>query len=1008
MVAEELQKTSPKLSPNEINTLIKKVQGYQTPQKPQESLEKRVKQNSNKRLNAKTPLQELNAEIERQTLISEYLSSSENIPIEVLQELEESLPIDFKNRDITSYDVAKKALGDVKRALRSVDKAVKEGVIDTEKANEIRDGIREAAEKYKEEIQQQLQVEKQKYDKLKKKTKLPTTPAERYAVEQFLKTEPVDDIAWYSKANDVLESIANEVIPYKEMTDLKSYSAYQSKAAEDIATEVEGKTIKGSIKDVTAQLSKKDASQRERNVLGIRTNLIWDNVYQPMVAAIKQAERLTDSLISDWQKVVVAPSILRKKSRQQFNKDMAYIGIVMHYLQEQAMDGAGVSADGVPVGNRDIFGIILGNKKAMDAAGMDADMQKNFLKGQALSNYTKSEIKLLKDAYERLKDPELGYVDVTKISPETSLTESEKKIYDESRKLFDTTSEYQQAANLSRGVDFARRGMYFPTKRKGGSRGSVDKPVNIFTSFTAEAASGKEKTTYSLLTDVGGLEFMLNKVALDHAADVSLDYVFSLQQPVINSLLNSVVRKSNSSNVAMAIKNDYNESLVWQASSISDGMTRILTTLLGARYAKSLLDPLRSVVEIISGTLGASVKTRSLSAIGNVFDKNSWKLLNQLEQDFGIEIADFKDVELNRRSIREGLNEEVVYAKLARKIITVPEYVTAMSLFMPTFRAEFEKLTGQPFDQNKYLNDAQYRKEFQEELKTAVSRGQNFVERVQGSKVKGGTRRRVEYAPKTLVDLFSKESPTSGLVGADTPAGRIIGFFGNYTYREQGEFFTSAKFVINDLLAKDKSVDKAELANAAGVLTNAITYGYLMSLYYVGRQLVLGDEEEKKEAIKEIEELHTPTGILKSIVNQIGFLGLSKYGKSSRVATIVTLSEIYNLIENKEVKAAVEYVLREQFYVYKPIDLKNKYSIANYAFKEGMPALHYLSQLTQQGYKDIDEIKKDPDALVALSLAINLTNLGLAAGMGTQLPMTPVINDAIKKAKKKPTIKPAF
>ena len=1001
MMAEEVQKTSPKISIQEVNNLIERVRNTATPQTTPKTLEQKIKDNTRRRIDAKTPQQELNAEIERQQLVAEYLSSVENPPIDLIQELEEELPINFKDKNITSYDVAKKVAGDISRANTAVNKAESDGAITPAKAKELRDGIKEATEQYKKEIQQQLKGEKDKYTKNKKKVKLPKSEAERYAIEKFLEAKPVEDLAWYAKANDVLDTLANGVIPYKEMVGLQAYSAYQSKAAADIAQEVQGKTIKGTVAEVTAQLGKKDASQRERNVLGIRTNIIWDNVYQPMVSAIKRSHHIAENLIKDWQKSVIAPSLLNFKARKRFNDDMATVGIVMHYLQEQALLGAGIKADGVDVGNRDIFGILLGNKSAMDAAGMDDKTQANFTGEQALNNYTQDEIKKLKEVYERLKDPELGYVDVQNLDPKKVLDERQYKIFEKSRELFDKTSEYQEAGNLSRGVDFERRGMYFPTKRKGGSRVGLDKPVSLFTTFTSEAGAGKEKTTYSLLTQVGGMEFMLNKVALDHVSEVALDYVFSIQQPVTNSLLTSVVNNSNSSNIAMAIKNDYNRSLIWEATSQSDGWTRALNTLLGARYAKSLLDPLRSVVEIIAGTLGGAVKTRSISAITNVGDKRSWRLLNQLEKDFGIEIADFKDVELNRKSIQEGLNEENVYARFGRRVITAPEYVTAMSLFMPTFRQSFYEQTGVKFEQDKYLNNPEYRKQYSDEIAQAVKRGQGFVERVQGSKVKGGTRRSVEFIPKVLAKKISKD-PNAGMVGADTPAGRLIGFFGNYTYREQGEFFTSLKFIANDIFKKGRKPSKAELSNAAGVLTNAITYSYLMGLYYIGRQVLLGDDDEKEEALKELEEMTDPATILQSIGSQIAFLGLSKYGKMSRVAAIISLSEIYtaaDLNNNKQAKEAIEYVLREQFYVYKPIDLRNKYAVSMYAFKEGMPALHYLSELASASYKDAQEMMEDEDAMVALSLAVNLTNLGMAVGMGTQLPMTPVVKDAIDKAK---------
>ena len=1003
-MAVELSSSTPKVSTAEVNALIEKVRKTNVKQKEVKPLEERVKGNAKRRKDAKTPQQELMAEIERQELIAEYVNSEEELDLASVNELEEGTPIDFKDKNITSYDVAKKASGDVAKARRTIDSAEKEGTLSKEKADELRSGIEKAAAEYTKETEQVKKEQKVKYEKNKKQVKLPEELAQREAVKEFLRTAPVVDVAWYTKANNIIESINAGVIPYKEMSDVRAYSAYKSKQATQVANEIQKVDTDLSERQVAAQLGKKDSSQRERNILGLRDNVIWNNIYQPMVATAKKAQKLADKLAKPMMAVVKTPSIVRVRQRRIYADRLGKVGIVMHYLKEQADAGAGIMADGVEVGNRDIFGFWVGNEKAMDAAGMSEEVKKNFIKEQGLKTYQGVDRKRLKRLYYTLVDPKLGYVDVSKISPDI-LSKEERKVYEAARESLDMSEGYQEAANLTQGAEFPRRAMYFPTSRMGGdAKSSEAAPPKSYTTFSPRASAGKEKLTYSLDPSKGVFDFNVAKIVLDHATEVAMDYSYSLQQPVMNALLSSSVKQSGGNLVARAIKNDYNQSLNHAKFNQSSDFSRFSSLLLGARYAKTLYDFGRTIVEATASVTGAAVKAGSIHSITDIGSKTAWNTLYKIEEEFGIDIADFKDVELDRKSIREGMKEEVGIVKVGRYTMTVPEYISAMSLFMPTMKSKFKQLTGLKFDDNAFMKDPQYLEEYREEILEAVKIGQGLVERTQGSKVKVGTRRSVEYLPSGLGRLLKSDNAKFGMIDSDLWQAKLIGFFGGYVYREQGELFTSLKFIAKD--AVKLKADGAEYRNAAGVIATSIVYSYGMDAYYALKEALLGDDDDD-EAKERLAKLTDPKAILEDIGYQVAFLGLSKYGKVSRGLVVTSLSSLYYQTDDKEVKETIKGILKDQFFMRQPVDLANKYGMGMYVFEELLPATSYFVTNIALAGSDLKDITDDPDAMVAVSLAVNMSNLGLAMMAGTQLPMTPTLRMWIKKAKRDRDYAPA-
>jgi len=999
-IADDLLTKSPTTTVADINELLSKYNkevAEQQKNTPQKSITEKIKDYKKKRAKAETFSQFINLEVERQQIIGEYLDSEQDIDPELVRELEEEIEIDIESNKITTAQLASQSRGNLTRAKNAIDKAVKDGVITEEKAEELNSKLKEQVDIFKKELDKFTVQESKKYKKSVLKLKgLTLDGVEADEVRLLLEAEKVDDAAWLSRFNDAAEAIIAGNIPFKEISDLREFAASKSKRVDKLVDAIEEIDPKGlSVKAWIDRLGTKEAAQRVRNILNSQRDEIYKMVYQPMSNAFTRAKKMSDTMLKDFLKAS-SPSIFRRDERG-FNR----VGIIAQYLREASLLGSGTKADGVEVGNRDIFGIWLGNEAAMDAAGLSESEKEYHKKGQAKSMWDNRERKNIEEFYESLPKTEEGYVDVQVLSEnyESLLNPRERKMLKTAEEVFEKGRDRQEAANLRRGIEFNPQVYYVPTQRKG-RIGDVDATTKKFDKFSPQAKQGKEKVTESLRPTFGVYPVNIAEMVINYAEDTSLDYVFSEVQPVTNAILNKTISRTKAGVIANAIKGDYNASLDYEKSI--GNTPRMLTKLLGARYAKSLFDPIRSAIEIVAAFTSIPIKVRSARGIADTFNKESWDTLRELEDLTGADIADFKSGDIERRGVKEAVGRENIFIKVGRYTMSIPEYLTAITGFMPVFRREFQSITGESFDRKKFLNNKAYKEQNLQAIKDATAKAQELVERIYGSKTKGGTRRSVEIAPSKFLGIGLSEDGTPITFKADSPQGRLVSFFGNFGYREQGEFFQSLKFIAGDLRNK-KGNNAAELANAGGVLMNAITYSYMMGVYYLASQIMFGDDDEAEEAEKRMEEMFTLKGLGDLITNQLTFLAVSKYGKVSRGAAIAVISALYNMAEDKEDKKILADLLKNNFFVNKPINLSSKYDVSVFTGKELLPAVVNLIALGATVNKSREQMVKedDIDAVVAADLSIAIMNLSLAVGAGTQLPMSNIINKMLKKAKSK-------
>lgn len=999
IIAEDLLTKSPTTTVRDINDLLSrynKVVQDVAEATPQKSIEDRIKDYKTKRDKAESFSQFVNVEIERQKILGDYLDSEDTVDPELLRELEDTTDIPIESKEITTAQLASQSRGNITRANNAIEKALKDGVITEEKANELKDNLKEQIDQFKADLDKFQAQEDKKYNQsVARLKKLDLDGVEADEVRLLLEAEKVDDPAWLSRFNDAAEAIVSGNIPFKEISDLREFSASKSKRVEGLVEAIEEINPKGlSLNAWIKRLGTKEAAQRARNILNTQRDEIYKMVYQPMTNAFTRAKKMSDTMLKDFLKVST-PSIFRKDERG-FNR----VGMIAQYLREASLAGSGVKADGVEVGNRDIFGIWLGNEAAMDAAGLSDSEKAYHKKGQAKAIWNKSEQKNIQDFYDSLPKTAEGYVDVAQLSEtyEKLLTPRELKILRAAEEVFEKGRDRQEAANLRRGVEFNPQVYYVPTQRKGRNT-DVDATTKKFDKFSPQARQGKEKVTESLRPTMGVYPVNIAEMVINYAEDTSVDYVFSEVQPITNAVLNTAISKTKGNVIASAIKGDYNASLDYEKSI--GAINPMLTKLLGARYAKSLFDFGRSVVETMAALISIPIKVRSTRGIVDTFNKDAWKVLRQLEELTGADIADFKSGDIERKGVKEAVGRENIFIKAARYTISAPEYITAITGFMPVFRREFYNLTGEAFDKNKFINDKVYRQENLQAIKDSTAKAQELVERIYGAKSKGGTRRFVEVAPSKMFGMGITKNGEPVTVQADSSIGRLVSFFGNFGYREQGEFFQSLKFIAQDV-AKKGELNRVELANAAGVLANAVAYSYLMGMYYLTSQIVFGDDDEAEKAEEEMKNMFTTEGLTSLISNQLTFLAVSKYGKSSRGAAILTISALYNTTEDKETKKMLANMLKDNFFINKPVNLGSKYDLGIFASKELLPAVTNVIELGATAYNAEKEMReaKDIDALVATDLAISLMNLSLAVGSGTQLPMSNMTKKAIEDAKR--------
>jgi hypothetical protein len=452
------------------------------------------------------------------------------------------------------------------------------------------------------------------------------------------------------------------------------------------------------------------------------------------------------------------------------------------------------------------------------------------------------------------------------------------------------------------------------------------------------------------------------------------------------------------------------------AHEFSNSQSNALTnTILGARYALSLFDPVRSAGEtlIAAATMPfkSGVGIKGIKGVASAVTPTKRKVFAKLLEDTNssLGLKDSKHVDVKGAS--EGVfDKKNIVARAAQWTMSFPEQATMIISWDPVFRNEFKKITGENFNESLYLKDPKYLELNKDAIMDAASIADKELSKMYGGGTKAESRRKVDA-------LFGK-------FDSNSVPGKLVSFFGSFAYREQGEFFNSAKSVLKDI--KDRkgfdSVTSKEAGKVVGVISNALLYSYYMGGWYLLQKALLSDDEEEKDkAWKELELFKSPEKLANNIGAQISFLGLAKYGTVGRTILGLGLNFAWNQAdkntkEGKAFRQTVESIMRDQLYK-KPYDSKRYGSLEKDAVtlipmvdmiirffrsattgEASVPEL--AKKVANKGFDSLTETERDK-WILAQSL-MNTVNLALLF-KGTQLPMTKTIERFMRgKAKDKP------
>jgi hypothetical protein len=322
----------------------------------------------------------------------------------------------------------------------------------------------------------------------------------------------------------------------------------------------------------------------------------------------------------------------------------------------------------------------------------------------------------------------------------------------------------------------------------------------------------------------------------------------------------------------------------------------------------------------------------------------------------------------------------------------LPERTMMVTSWMPTFTNEFQTITGEKFDMKKFNDSEAYREKYGKAIKEASAVADAQTEKIIGPTTKAGQRRDIIIFPGKTV-------------GRDTVSGQILGFFSNYPYREVTEFVNGFREA-GEVLKKGDSVEAiSQLQKPLGIALNVAAYGFLSSVVYASRLILLGDEDEEERGSKMLEELMTAKGFIEETSANAASLAASKYAGGGRAILQILGTLGIMLTDNEETKATIKKMLKGSVYVDPlPTQKLSGYGTAdkvNTAIIKYIPQFVVLSNIIIDGLGGLNELKaiydkvesKGIDALtkdeelrvLAMSVVFTGTQL-LLNYRGTSLP----------------------
>jgi len=701
--------------------------------------------------------------------------------------------------------------------------------------------------------------------------------------------------------NDLLYNISNgEIDPYR-FSDVVS-RAYTSSGIDPLAKQIDDSKF-----DMTSTEGRKELSENESS--------FWEGL---LGMGRAKAGALQKFIVSPFNRAIASYENSMRKSFDEFlklkkkydidNEQMNKIGMLTTYLQEYMaqFDPKNKGVDNI--GKRDWFKEILSDKSMRSKYSTGKPSLKKMI------GLGSSDIDVIDKIWKSLPKDKDGNVDPKAVYD--SYIDDDGKFFNKKEKaFFDDVMKYkaseitpkQKIANEINGASFKEIPFHMMRVRLDGGKTQIA-PTSSYESgvVRVKAGTGKERVSEA----VGPIMTNFETLFIKGLEQTSRDYFLSKTLKDINNTLSGVRKKINKDKLELldTISYTLSDALAYEFERAESNL--IFDTLLAARAAQTLLDPVRTGVEL--GATAVSFPTRAekmFSGYKALFgeQKKMSKLLEFTDSPLRLRENINKAIDINEGSIEPQSR----LTKMTTYLSGLPERTMMVTSWMPTFASEFQNITGEKFDINKFNDSSAYREKYGKAIREASAVADTQTEKIIGPTTKAGQRREIRIAPKFLASIIGRE----GTVSKSGTAGKILGFFSNYPYRETTEFINGFKEAAELIRKGEVMGSLSKLQKPLGVSLNLAAYGFLGTLAYAGQLILLGDEDDEERGNEILESLLTPQGALEEFASNAASLVASKYSAGGKALLQLAATIAIESTDDEDQKAKIKKILKNSVFV---------------------------------------------------------------------------------------------
>jgi uncharacterized protein Veg len=700
--------------------------------------------------------------------------------------------------------------------------------------------------------------------------------------------------------NDILENISNGEIDYFRFNDVVS-KAFTNDGVNQLAEQ-----IKESKFDMSSERGRQELSEQEsafwEGLLGmgrVKAGALQKFVISTFNRAIGSYESFIKNGYNEF--------LMLKKKYNIKDNEMHKIGILTTYLQEYMAQFDSKNKGINNIGKRDWFKEILNNTAMKD----------NYSSGKPsvlkMIGIGSSEIEIIQKIWDKLPKDINGDVNPKDVyesyiaNDGKFFTKNEKSFFDDVMKYKQSNiTPKQKAANELSGNSFKEVPFHMLRVRLDSGKRQIQPSVSSDNgTVRIKANTGKERINEK----VGPVMTNFEKLFISNIEQTGRDYFLSGSLKDINNTLSGVKKIVNKDKMPLlnTISYGLSDALEFEFDRVENNL--IFKNLLSARAAMTLLDPIRTGVELVSSLISYPIRAKDFSGYYSLFNEQGImkKLLEFTDSPMLLRENISKAIDINDGRIKpqSRLNKATNY------LSGLPERTMMVTSWMPSFKAEFKNLTDIEFDINKFNNSESYREKYSKAIMEAASVADAQTEKIVGTTTKAGQRREVRIAPKFLANIFGSK----GTVSKNTATGQILGFFSNYPFRESTEFINGFKEAAEVLKDEGALSSLSQLQKPLGIALNIASYGFFSTASYALSLMLLGDDDDEERGKEILDDLMTLDGFLSELASNAISLAGSQYAAGGKAMLQIAATIGIMSADKEEDKNKIKKLLKDSVFV---------------------------------------------------------------------------------------------